>query len=233
LESGFLQKLADKKITKEAFYKAVTANFDLPPEVFTGLSSPKASVRYGCAGVLVDLTAKYPESLYPFVDKLVTLLDSKHQILTWNAMTALANLCRVDKDEKFDAIFSKYFWFLDNEYLVTVANVVGNSGKIAVAKPYLVPKITQALLKIEGIKTTKHLTEECKKVIAEKTLDSFSQFIEKMNAQDKLSVLAFASRCLNSSRSSLKKKAEAFLKKWSWEDENQAAEYHDSGLLEF
>ena len=215
MESWFLQKLADKKIAKETFRKAVTANFDLLPDVFADLSSPTASVRYGCASILVDLSAKYPEKLYPYLNDFVALLDSKYRILTWNAMAALANLCCVDKDKKFDAIFSKYFGFLNNEYLVTVANVVGNSGKIAVAKPYFVPKITQELLKVEGIKTTKHLTEECKRIIAEKTLESFSQFIEKMNAQDKLSVLAFASRCRDSPRSSLKKKSEAFLKKWS------------------
>ena len=58
MESKLLQKLADKLITKETLCKEVAANFDLLPEVFRGVSSPKASVRYGCGSLLADLSAK-------------------------------------------------------------------------------------------------------------------------------------------------------------------------------
>jgi hypothetical protein len=212
VESQLLQNLAEKRIAKEALFTMVETDFGLLPEVFGGVSSPKASVRYGCASVLVDLSAKYPEKLYPHMDKFTALLDSKHRILTWNAMAAIANLCSVDKDQKFDAIFNKYFGFLNNEYLVTVANVVSNSGKIAAAKPYLIPKITGELCKVENISTTPHLTEECKRVIAEKTVEAFNQFYNKMSAKDKAKAVSFVKRQTGSSRKTLREKAELFLK---------------------
>jgi hypothetical protein len=54
----------------------------------------------------------HPPTLYPYMDKFVELLDSKHRILTWNAMAINANLASVYVDRKFDAAFDQYlaFW---------------------------------------------------------------------------------------------------------------------------
>src|SRR3990170_4220856 len=159
MEPDLLRRLADKSITREELFKAVECDFTLVPLVVSGVSSSKATIRYGCAKVLVDLSAAYPEKLYPHMDFFVSLLDSKYRILTWNGMAAIANLCAVDADKKFDAAFDKYYGFLNNEYMVTVASVVGNSGKIALAKPHLVPRITAKLLRVDSISTSAHLTE--------------------------------------------------------------------------
>ena len=215
MESELLQKLANKSITKEQLYKKVEKDFQLLPQVLSGVSSSKAAVRYGCAKVLMDLSAKYPEKLYPHMDSFTVLLDSKHRILVWNALAIIANLCVVDTGRKFDAVFGKYFGFLNDAYMVTVANVVGNSGKIALAKPYLIPKITDELLKVEEISTTPHLTEECKRVIAEKAIKSFNLFFDRLNAEDKARVVSFVKRQVNSSRNTLKTSAEIFLKRWN------------------
>jgi hypothetical protein len=126
-------------------------------------------------------------------------------------MAAIANLCSVDTDKKFDATFDKYYGFLSNEYLVTVANVAGNSAKIAKAKPYLIPKITAELLKVEAIRINPHLTEECKRVVAEKTLDAFAQFYDLMSTEDKAKVLSFVRRQSGSCRATLSQKAQLFL----------------------
>ena len=212
MESGLLQKLGSKSITKEELLRKVEQNPKLLPEVLRGTSSPKAAIRYGCAKVLMDLSEKHPEKLYPHMDTFIRLLSSKYRILTWNALTIIANLCRVDEEQKFDVIFDKYYGFLNNEYMVTVANVVGNSAKIALAKPYLVQKITTKLLKVDGISVTPHLTEECKRVITEHAIKTLDVFFEKVEAKAK--VISFVKRQLDSSRTSLRKEAQRFLKKW-------------------
>jgi hypothetical protein len=211
MESELVRKLGNKSLTKEALLQKIRENPDLTPEVLSGVSSPKASIRYGCAKVLMDLSYEQPERLYPYMDSFIALLDSKYRILVWNAMAIVANLARVDRDKKFDAVFEKYYGFLNDEYMVTAANVVGNSSRIALAKPYLVQKITGELLKVENISTTPHLTVECKRVIAEKAIESFDLFFDRIEAKDK--VILFVKRHKNSSRKSLKAKAESFLKK--------------------
>ena len=185
MQSELLQKLADRSISKTDFFTTVADNFDFLPQVLTGVTSQNAAVRYGCGKALMDLSENYPEKLYPYSDSLFSLLDSKYRILVWNALAVIANLSAVDTEKRFDSIFDKYYSFLNDEYLVTVANVVGNSGKIALAKPYLIPQITNELLKVENISTTPHLTDECKKVIAEAAIRSFNMFFSQMGDAEK------------------------------------------------
>lgn len=207
-----LQQLAEKSITKKELSRVVEEDFTLLPLVMKGVASPKANVRYSCAGLLVNLTEKYPERLREHMDFFISLLDSPHRILKWNGMAAIANLCAADADKKFDAIFDKYYGFLNDEYMVTVANVVANSARIARAKPYLVPRITTELLRVEKISITPHLTEECTRVIAEKTIESFDEFFNLMGVEEKAKVLIFVKKYTESSRLSLRKEAQLFLK---------------------
>lgn len=212
MDSGLLQRLADKSVTKEQLLQDAKGNAGLIPELLKGTSSSRASIRYGCAKVLMDLSKERPDMLYPHMEFFMDLLGSRYRILTWNALAIIANLARVDKDMKFDAIFGKYYGFLNDEYMVTVANVVGHSGKIALAKPHLIQKIADELLKVGNIPTTPHLTEECKRVIAGKAISYFSLFFDKIDAKEK--VASFVRRHLNSPRRTLSKEAEDFLNEW-------------------
>ena len=209
-----LVKLADKSLTKDGLRQRVEQDFGLVPVLVEGTGSAKAAVRYGCAKVLMDLSAEYPERLYPYMDLFIGLLDSKYRVLMWNALAIIANLAKVDEEKKFDAVFDKYYSFLDNEYMVTVANTVGNSGKIALAKPYLIPRITRELLAVEDVSVTSHLTEECKRVIAEKAIMTFDLFFDKLEEKEKKKVFGFVERQLGSSRRTLSSKAAGFLEKW-------------------
>jgi predicted nucleotide-binding protein (sugar kinase/HSP70/actin superfamily) len=96
--------------------------------------------------------------------------------------------------------------------MVTVANVVGNSGKIALAKPYLTQKITDKLLKVENISITPHLSEECKRVITQHAIKTFDLFFSQIEEKDKL--ISFVKKHLNSSRETLRTESENFLKRW-------------------
>lgn len=212
MESTLLQKLANKTITKENLLKKVQQNPTLIPEILSGISSPKAAIRYGCGKILMDLSAEHPEHLYGHMEFFIQLLDSKYRILTWNAMAIIANLAKVDRENKFDNIFETYYGFLNDEYMVTVANVVGNSGKIALAKPYLITRIVDKLLTVDTIQTTEHLSEECKEVIAEHAIKAFDTFFPQI--EQKNQVIDFVQKHLTSPRKTLRSEAERFLKKW-------------------
>jgi hypothetical protein len=212
MEGSLIKKLGDKSITKEQLLEKVKQNDDLIPELLSGISSSKPTIRYGCGKILMELSEEKPEKLYPYMDFFINLLDSKYRILTWNAIIIIANLTKIDKEHKFDTIFEKYYGFLDNEYMVTVANVVCSSGKIALAKPYLTQRITDTLLTVENISTTPHLSEECKRVIAEHAIKSFDMFFPKIGQKDR--VISFVKKHLNSPRKTLRAESEKFLKKW-------------------
>jgi nitrate reductase NapAB chaperone NapD len=197
VENSLLARVADKTLTKEELRQKVEQNFNLLVVLLKGTGSSKAVVRYGCAKVLMDLSEAYPEKLYPYWNKFTILLDSKYRILTWNAMAIIANLAKVDKQDKLNTVFDKYYSFLNNDYMVSVANVVGNSAKIALAKPKLIPRITAELLNIENVSVTPHLTEECKLVIAEKAVVTFGLFFDKIEENEKKKVLTACTRQLS------------------------------------
>jgi hypothetical protein len=209
-----LNQIVDKTLTKDELYKKVEKDFSLVPVLIDGISSPRPTVKYSCGKVLMDLSAKYPQSLYPYMDEFIKLLESKYRILTWNAIFIIANLAKVDNKQKIASIFDRYYRLLENDYMITVANVVINSGKIALAQPFLIDRVTRELLSVEDIGITPHLTEECKRVIIEKTIQTFSLFFDKLEEELKVEIYDFVKRQLNSPRDTLRKKAELFLDKW-------------------
>jgi hypothetical protein len=210
--SELAQALLDKRMTKEELLNRVKRDFSLIPLLLKGVDHPKAAVRYGCSKVLMDLSEEHPEKLYPHFDFFVNLLDSKYRILTWSALAIIANLTQVDADKKFDLVFDRYYSFLDDDYMVTVANVVGNSGKIALAKPYLIPEITEELLKVQDISTAPHLTEECRRVIAQHAIKTLDLFFDRIDQKER--VISFVKLHLDSPRKKLRTAAEKFVKKW-------------------
>ena len=212
LDSELLLGLVDKTLTKGMLHQKVEHNLDLIPILVEGMFSKKPAIRYGCGKVLMDLSEKHPEEIYQNIDSFIELLDSKYRIITWNSMAIIANIAKVDKGKKIDSIIQKYFGFLNNEYMITVANSIGNLGKIALAKPYLTQQIVDNILKVEKVKLTAHLTEECRRVIIEQAIKSFDMIYN--NIDEKKRVLSFVERQINSSRKSLRSKAAEFVKKY-------------------
>ena len=79
METDLSQKLGSKAFTKEELLQKVEKDFSLLPAVLKGTSSSKATVRYGCSKVLVDMSEKYPGILYPYFDNFIVLFESKYR----------------------------------------------------------------------------------------------------------------------------------------------------------
>jgi len=205
-----LGKLGKKEIEAEDVAKNAIKDPSLLPEIFNGVSSTKARIRYGCAKILRIISEENPEKLYPRIDFFIELLDSDKRILKWIALYIIANLTKVDVKNRFDDIFDKYYGLLNAEYMVTVANVVGNSGKIARAKPHLSQKITSELLKLENLTIKSHLTQECKNILLGHAISAFDMYFDQIENKDE--VISFVRRQLNNTRNATKVKAEKFLK---------------------
>jgi hypothetical protein len=209
-----LNQIADKTLTSEVLFKKVEKDFTLVPILLEGVTSTKATVRYTCARVLVDLSGIYPENLYNYINQFIELLKSNYRIIKWNAVAIIANLASVDKNNVLDDNFDKYFGLLNDGYMVTVANLVTYSSKIGLTKPYLANAIAHELLKVENITLTPNLTEECKRVIAEQTINSFDLMFSLFDEKTKAEVLSFVNNQLESPRASLKRRAKTFALRW-------------------
>ena len=142
----------------------------------------------------------------------IGMLDHKNNIIKWNIMDIIANLTRVDRENKFENIFDKYFELLNDDTMITLGHVVDNSSVIANAKPHLAEKITKKLLKLEKMKTKPKVTHECKNILYGKAIITFDKYYS--NIDNKEEVISFVERQLKNPRLSTQAKAEKFLKKY-------------------
>ncbi len=75
MENDLLQRLVDKSMTREELLQRVKQDFDLLPKILNGVTSSKATIRYGCANVLLDLSEEHPEELYQHMDSVAVNLS--------------------------------------------------------------------------------------------------------------------------------------------------------------
>lgn len=182
--------------------------------LITAIDNEKGSIKFGCEKIVRLVSEKKPELVYPYFDFLVKFLDSENNFIKWGAVVSLSNLCRVDSKKQFEKIFNKYYAPITGPIMVTAVNIVGNSWKIAQAKPELIDRIVEEILKIEKAKYEYkgELSPECNNVVCGHAIESFDKIFEKIKNQKK--IMAFVKRQLNNSRPSVRKRAEKFMKKW-------------------
>jgi hypothetical protein len=183
-------------------------------ELVEQLKIEKSSLKYSYEKILRLISEKTPELVYPYFDDFVKLLSSENNFLKWGAILTIANLAQADSENKFDKIFRKYYLPVTGPAMITAANIIGSSWKIALAKPYLTEKITKEILKVQKAKYIHHgkLSNECKNVVCGQAIDSFAMFFDKI--KNKKPVRDFIKQQLNNSKETVKKKAEKFLKKF-------------------
>jgi len=205
-ESKILDELGKKGIEAEDLADKVSRNPDLLPEILDGVSSAEARLRFNSAKILRIISEKQPKILYSKIEFFVDLLDSENNILKWIAIDIIGNLASVDSENKFDRIFRRFYDLLSDESMITAGHVIDNSGKIAVAKPYLQDRITEKLLKVEKIE---YKTSECRNILLGKVISSFDKYIDQF--ENKKKMISLVRRQLKNSRKATRAKAEKFL----------------------
>jgi hypothetical protein len=203
-----IQDFDKKSVSVESIAKKVINDNRLIDELLELTSSEKANIKYKSLKVLTLLSEQKSELLYPEWDFFVNLLDNENTFLRTIGATIIANLTRVDEEQKFENILEKYYSLLEDESMINAANVAQRSGIISKAKPHLQEEITNKLMDID--KT--HHSSECKNIIKGKAILSFNEYFDEYH--DKEKIIEFTKRELNNTRSATKKKAEKLIKKW-------------------
>ena len=154
------------------------------------------------------MSTKNPEVLYPKWDYFVELLSSDHTYWKLSVIPILANLARVDTENKFEEIFERYFGLLNDRSVIPAAWVAANSGRIARFKPGLQRRITDRLLSIDQT----HHDPERKDLIKSGAIESFAEYFGESKDQKK--ILEFVKKQEECKSPKTRKLARAFLEKW-------------------
>jgi hypothetical protein len=210
---GILEQLGQKGADISEIVDQVIDSPDEVAVLVEALEVEKRAVKFSYEKVLRLVSERRPELIYPYFEVFVRLLDSDNNFLKWGAIMTVAHLTAVDKENKFEAIFRKYVAPIQGPTMVTAANIIGGSARIALAKPELTERITRELLKVEKAKYVNKgaPSPECRNVAIGQAIDSFDAFFEQI--ADKAKVIAFVNRQLKNTRKQVVKKAERFLRK--------------------
>ncbi|MGA2261360.1 MAG: hypothetical protein ABSH28_07985 [Acidobacteriota bacterium] len=206
--SNLLQKIARKGSDPAKIAAQVIKSPELIAGVMEGLGANKPVLKYRCEKILRSVGERKPELLYPQFNFFTTMLDCNNSILKWGAIISIANLARADGENKFESIFDRYFAPITGPVMITAANTIGSSARIALAKPHLADRISKAILKVEG---AEYKTPECRNVAIGHAIDSLDQFFD--HVQDKDCIIRFVKKQLMNTRTPVRKRAERFLKK--------------------
>jgi hypothetical protein len=199
--------LNNKKIDIKAAAKKAIKSEKLRSELLENLWSKNETIRYNSHKVLVQISEEQPEILYPNWDYLVKFLDSDNTYHKLSAVHLLANLTKVDKANKFEKIFDKYYSLLDDKSFITAAYVSAASGKIARAMPKLQTKITNRLLNIDKI----HHPQERIDLAKASVIEAFGEYFDQ--AKNKKKIVEFVRQQLNCQSPKTQKTAKEFLKR--------------------
>ena len=146
--------------------------------------------------------------LYPKWDYFAEFLNSNNTYWKISAILIIANLTKVDTENKFEKLFDGYFQLLDDRSMITAIYAASNSGKIVKAKPELEARITDRLLDID--KTHHH--PDRRDLIKAGVMEAFNEYFAE--AREKGGIIEFVKQQLNSTSPKSRKVAKQFLREW-------------------
>ena len=212
-QTNILEQLGAKKADIGAIADLLIQDAAQISTVINALKSETSARKFAYEKVLRLVSERRPDLVYPYFDFFCSLLDHENNFLKWGAILTVANLTAADDQNKFEAIFSKFFAPIQGPTMVTAANIIGSSVTIARAKPALTDAIQREILKVEKAKflLKGKVSPECRNVAIGHAIDSFDKLYDRMAG--KAEVVRFVKRQLGNSRQQVVRKAEQFLRR--------------------
>jgi hypothetical protein len=203
-----IDQLENKDIDINSVVNFAISNQDFLLKIIHKTTSKNDLVRLNCNKILMLISKKNPEMLYQKWEHLIDLLRSSNNYHKLIALELIANLIKIDFENKFEEIFDEYFNIINSEKTMVAGHLAGVSGKIAKNKPNLQRKITSILLNIDSTHKGKQL-----ELVKAYIIDSFSEYFQE--AENKPEIITFVEKQINSQSPKTRKKAKEFLLKYS------------------
>ena len=183
--------------------------------LFDIVLTEKSGIKYKCTRIIRMVSEQKPELIYPNFYSVRKWLYHNNSFIKWDGILTLSNLAAVDFEDRFKEIYQDYFALIRDPHMITAGNVIGNAWKIVLARPELESDITGRLLEVPDITYLNdgELSPECNRIACGHVLECFDRYFDFSG--NKSAMINFAKEQLESSRKSVVKCAERFLKRHS------------------
>lgn len=210
-KDNLILKISDKNINVGEFAEIVIIDSEIRDTIVNlMLNNPGIMVYYNSYYIISRASELKPELFYKYWDDFLMLLNHQNSYHRDFALILLANLTRVDKENKFSLIFDDYFSHINDEKFMTSRQCIQNTAKILTNKGELTEEIINILLDIDA---RCDFPEKQKALLKSDVIDLFDEFYEKIN--DKELINEFVKDELNSISPKTRKKAKNFVIKYS------------------
>ena len=196
--------LDDKMVDVDHLAQDALTDEDLFKELLTQIKSKDNIIRSNSYRAILKISEKNPELLYPYWDYFTGMLRSSNNYHKYMAIYILANLTRVDREDKFNAIFDDYFGILGGDKVMNASHVAVNSPTIIRNRPEMETKIIEKLLNIETIHQGKQ-----KELVKAYVIEALRKIYP--DAPDKEKIMEFVKAQLESSSPKTRDMASCFL----------------------
>jgi len=143
--------ISEKDFELEHFVRLAVRDNDIRDEIIHQMvTNPDIMVYYHCYETASMASQQRPELFYPYWQDMVSLLKHENSYHRDFALTIIANLTQVDREDLFSDIFDAYFERFNDDKFMTAQCFVRNCKKILKHKRELRKKIAALLLDMEN-----------------------------------------------------------------------------------
>jgi hypothetical protein len=176
--------------------------------LFAGLEAKNETYRYNCYKVVYQVACEQPQAVYPYWDRLASLLDSDNALRRAAAVYLLPRLLSVDSGHRFDAVLPRYLALLADESIVAARYVAQNAAAVAALRPDLQERVVAALL---AVRETPH-TESRRDLLVSDVLEALNALYPRLGEQEQTAAARLARDYLACSSPRTRKVAKALLR---------------------
>lgn len=204
-------KISDENIDIDEFVEIALNNQVIRDNIIQlMLKNKQIMVYYHSYYVIARASEVEPNLFYPYWDDFASLLNHPNSYHRDFALVILANLTKVDIEDKFSHIYTDYFKHINDAKFMTARQCVQNTAKILANKKELTDNIIDILLDMDG---RCDFAEKQKALLKSDIIEVFDEFYEQIN--NKKGLNRFVKNELDSISPKTRKKAKEFIRTYN------------------
>lgn len=208
-EYDLIMKISDKNVNVDEFVEMTLKDPSIRNTIVNlMLKNEKIMVYYHSYYIVSKASQLKPGVFYKYWDDFASLLNHKNSYHRDFALVLLANLSKVDNENKFVLLFDEYFSHINDVKFSTARQCIQNTAKILANKEELTGDVVDTLLDVNN---RCNFPEKQKALLKSDVIELFDEYYEQISKKE--DVNRFVKEELGSISPKTRKEAKYFVRK--------------------
>ncbi len=182
--NDLISEISDKNVDVCKFAEIVINEEPVRREIIDQMLNNKhIMVYYHSYNILAKASELKPGLFYRYWDDFASLLNHENSYHRDFGLTLIANLTKVDTENKFSSLFKDYFKCINDAKFMTARHCIQNTAKIMANKRELNENIMNILLNIDEIC---NFSKKQKALLKSDVITIFDKFYNQMSSNERI-----------------------------------------------